>query len=103
MTATYYACVEPPKVGTPTLVSADRVALTVTIEWVKPTDNGGCSLLGYRLYRTDGSSDKFDQTTPAILVATLSAINPSITSHTIDLSGSGTVGHIYKFMLEAYN
>jgi hypothetical protein len=102
-TATYYACVEPPVVGTPLLVSADRVAMTVTIEWQKPTDNGGCSLLGYRLYRTDGSSDKFDQTTPAILVATLSAINPSITQHTIDLSATGTVGHIYKFMLEAYN
>lgn len=101
-TATYYACVAPPVVGTPTQVSTDHVAKAITIEWRKPTDNGGCSILGYRLYRTDGSSDRFDQTTPGVLVATLTATNPSITQHTIDLS-SGTIGHIYKFMLEAYN
>jgi hypothetical protein len=102
-TATYYACVAPPLVDKPAQVSTDHVAQTITIEWQKPTDNGGCSILGYRLYRTAGSSDKFDQTTPAVLVATLTATNPSLVQHTIDLSSGGTVGHIYKFMLEAYN
>jgi hypothetical protein len=33
--------------------------MTITIEWVAPSDNGGCAVLGYRLYRDDGSVDQF--------------------------------------------
>lgn len=101
-TATYYACIAPPTVASPTQVSTNQTTLTITVEWKKPTDNGGCSILGYRLYRTAGSSDKFDQTTPSTLVADLANTNPSINQHTISLP-SGTIGHIYKFMIEAYN
>mmetsp|Transcript_23478 Transcript_23478/g.36172 ORF Transcript_23478/g.36172 Transcript_23478/m.36172 type:complete len:316 (-) Transcript_23478:2014-2961(-) len=58
--AIIYPCVAPPTLATPTYVSSDQTAKTITVEWTKPTDNGGCSLLGFRLYRTAGSTDYFD-------------------------------------------
>jgi hypothetical protein len=76
--------------------------LTITVEWTKPEDNGGCAVLGFRLYTTDGSSDEFDQTEPETLVATMSDVDPSITQHTIDFP-AGTVGDIYKIKVETYN
>ena len=101
--ASYYACVPPPLVAAPQYVASDAEALTITVEWQLPRDNGGCAVLGYRLYRTAGSSDAFDESEPATAVATLSAVDPGLTQHTVDLSAAGIVGDMYKFKIEAYN
>jgi hypothetical protein len=29
--------------------------MTITLGWSAPTDNGGCPLLGYKLFRDSGS------------------------------------------------
>lgn len=87
----------------PKYVSSDRTTLTITVEWERPADNGGCAVLGYRLYRSAGSNDQFDTTEPATLVASLSDTDPSLTQHTVDLSTGGTLGYLYKFKVEAYN
>lgn len=90
--ASYYACVPPPRVETPAYVSSDATAMTITVEWRRPADNGGCAVLGFRLYRTEGSSDAFDASEPTTEVTALAAEDPSLTQHTIDLSGVGTLG-----------
>jgi hypothetical protein len=100
--ASYYACVAPPALPKPTYVSSDVAAKTITVEWASPEDNGGCAVLGYRLYRTDGSSDPLDGSEPGTQVASLADSDPNLRSHTTDLS-AGTVGHLYKFKVEARN
>jgi hypothetical protein len=55
--ATYYPCVNPVSIATPTYVESSQDDLSITIEWRAPEDNGGCAVLGYRLYRDDGSLD----------------------------------------------
>jgi hypothetical protein len=107
--STYYACAAPTAVQTPRYVASDGTALTITVEWERPIDNGGCAVLGYRLYRTagltdpNGLADFFDQTEPSIQVTSLSDSDPSATQHTVALSGTGTLGELYKIKVEAYN
>jgi len=69
----------------------------ITIGWVKPNYDGGCSLLGYQLLRNDGGSTEI-----STVVTSMADSNPSLTSHTIDMS-FGTVGLIYGFKLRAIN
>jgi len=50
----------------------------ITIEWTIPDDNGGCSILGYKILRTAGSSNNFDPTDPSIEVTGFDERNPSL-------------------------
>lgn len=101
--ATYYPCVNPVSIAPPTYVSSSRAAMTISIEWRKPPDNGGCAVLGYRLFRDDGSVDQFSGDALDTPIAGMSSVDPSITQYTIDLSGVGTVGYIYKFKVLVHN
>jgi len=100
--ASYYACIAPPSIARPVYVSSDWSTKAITVQWERPADNGGCAILGYRLYRTAGSSDQFDQTDPSTLVAALVGADPSVIQHTIDLT-AGTVGLYYRFKIQLYN
>ena len=55
-------------------------------------------MTGFELYMDDGLGGAI--TTQDL---TLSSNDPSINVHTIDLSGTGTVGNIYNFKLRAIN
>lgn len=68
------------------------------IEWAPPEDNGGCPVIGYEIYRNSGENDDL-----AIKVDDLVATNPSLSSHTIDLSSDGVVGRVYRFKLRVIN
>jgi len=101
--ATYYPCVNPVSIAPPTYVSSSGDDMTISIEWKEPPDNGGCAVLGYRLYRDDGSTDQFSGDALDTQIATMSGVDPSLVSHTIDLSGTGTLGFIYKFKVLVFN
>jgi hypothetical protein len=55
------------------------------------------------VYRSAGSNDRFDEAAVDTLVPGLDDADPSITQLTADLSSSGTVGYLYKFLLLTYN
>ena len=78
--STYYACAIPADLSFPSYVSSDQTAKTITVSWPQPEDDGGCPILGYELYRSDGVSS--DMT---IKVDDLDNTNPSLTQHTVDL------------------
>ena len=48
-----YACLLPSQPQTPYRVSGTRTELT--LGWQIPTSDGGCSLIGYNLYKDDGN------------------------------------------------
>lgn len=56
-TTTATAASVPPKMGIPTLLSAD--ATTITIQWAAPSFNGGSSITSYAVRRDDGPLSSF--------------------------------------------
>jgi len=96
--ATFYSCEAPSGLATPTYVSSDQTAKTISIEWTTPASSGGCAITGYHLYRDDGAGG-----TVTTEVTSLVNTDPSIQSHTIDLSSGGVVGNIYRFKIKAVN
>ena len=61
-----------------------------------PKESGGCAVTGYEIYMDDGLGG-----TVTNQDLTLVNNDPSILSHTIDLSGSGVVGNVYNFKIKA--
>lgn len=52
--ALHYTCVKPIDLAAPLLVSTTSESMTV--EWNEPSDNGGCPITGYQLFRDNGLS-----------------------------------------------
>ncbi len=48
-----YSCVAPGTPNPPVRVSGDRTDLT--LNWLIPTNDGGCALSGFNLYRDNGA------------------------------------------------
>jgi hypothetical protein len=98
--STYYACSAPSNLATPIYVNSDSVSKTIRITWNYPLDNGGCTILGFRMFRNDGAPNSDILTTA---VTSLVNNDPSILIHTIDMSTAGVIGNIYKFKIRAIN
>lgn len=49
---TYHACAPPSAPLVPKLQSVSSTQ--TTLNWTEPTSNGGCPILGYKLYLDDG-------------------------------------------------
>ncbi len=49
-----YACVAPIQPKKPFRV--DGTTTSILIQWTSPTDDGGCPILGYKLFRDSGDS-----------------------------------------------
>lgn len=49
-----YSCVAPSTMDAPTRVSTTLTSFT--LQWNQPTDNGGCPILGYAVFRNDGAN-----------------------------------------------
>jgi hypothetical protein len=47
-----YSCVAPAQPKKP--FRADGTTTTILIKWTSPSDDGGCPILGYKLYRDSG-------------------------------------------------
>jgi hypothetical protein len=85
-------------------VSTDRIAKTVRISWNYPNDNGGCAILGFRIFRNGGQADGTPGSDDLIYeITSLPNNDPSLHIHTIDMSADGVVGRTYKFKIRTFN
>jgi hypothetical protein len=98
--STFYACRNPSGLATPLYVSSDRTAKTIRISWTFPGENGGCTILGFRIFRNDGTPNNDNLN---IEVTSLANNDPSLHVHTIDMSTGGVIGNIYKFKIRTHN
>jgi hypothetical protein len=98
--STFYACSSPSGLATPLYVNSYKDTKTIRISWNYPADNGGCTILGFRMFRNDGTPNSDILTTE---VTSLVNNDPSILIHTIDMSVDGVIGNIYKFKIRAIN
>jgi len=94
---TIYACDSPSNLSPPQYVSSDRVTKQISLTWNVPQNDGGCPITGFKLYRDDGGVGLTN------IPITMSSTDPSLSSVTISLPGTATVGNIYSFVLEAIN
>jgi len=97
--ATLYACTPPSGLKAPQFVETSPTSMT--LHWHEPTDNGGCPLLGYSLFRDDGLSS-----VPSIEVNSdndpLVRNIPTLTTLTAQLD-TANLGKKFRFVLHAYN
>jgi hypothetical protein len=92
----YYSCDVPSNFQSLTFLSADNLAKTINISWNPPTNNGGCNILGYRLYRNVGLN------TTITTEITINNNDPYLIVTFIDLS-TELLGTIYDIQLVARN
>jgi hypothetical protein len=56
---TYYSCVPPSVAPAPYRMSSTKTSITVG--WKSPSDDGGCSILGYSVHCDDGLGGNFTE------------------------------------------
>lgn len=94
---TYYACSAPSGFDTPYYIASSEITKTIEIGWSMPSQEGGCAVLGYRIFINDGNDGALDSE-----VTAMADRNPNLNSFAIDMT-AGTVGLIYKFKVRAEN
>jgi hypothetical protein len=52
---TYYSCRAPQYFSTPYYIASDLDTMTIEIGWSMPTYEGGCAVLGYKIFMNDGN------------------------------------------------
>lgn len=55
---TTYACQAPSQMSAP--VRTASTATTLTLQWQHPSDNGGCLITSYAVFRNDGSASSIN-------------------------------------------
>mmetsp|Transcript_23476 Transcript_23476/g.36166 ORF Transcript_23476/g.36166 Transcript_23476/m.36166 type:complete len:118 (-) Transcript_23476:99-452(-) len=92
-----HACHAPDPPGSPQRVSGD--ATSITVSWAGPSDEGGCPITNYQLWRDTGSglSSTFSE-------VDASSVNnrPALREHEVTLTSSET-GLPMRFKLTAHN
>lgn len=104
---TLMSCVAPS--GVPNLIEAATTPTSVTLRWSQPSDDGGCDVSGYQIYRDDGAEGAIT-TAVAFNAADVAGsgatpdytAEPYVFEHTVALDSSLT-GLSVRFMLEAVN
>jgi hypothetical protein len=98
---TTYACVAPSKMVAPFRVTSTS-SPSFTIEWTAPTDDGGCPILSYAVFRNDGENGSIttevnsDQDTNIRDKPTLRQM--VITNYPTDARGN-----TFMYQIEAFN
>jgi len=94
--ASFVSCVAPSGLAQPKLDSVTRT--TFTIVWDLPSDNGGCTITGYSIYRDDGMGGFIVTPVDAATVAG----NPYLFKHTATLASAFT-GSTFRVKVEVSN
>ncbi len=90
--SSFFACSPPSNLQTPHYINS--TSSTIAIRWQAPSNLGGCPVLGYQIFTSDGLSNAVN-----IPVPTFNSLNPNLNSFVIDMSSSGVVGLIYKIRI----
>jgi hypothetical protein len=91
-----YSCVLPSQPEVPYRVSGTRTELT--LRWVVPSDDGGCPLTGFNLYRDDGNSGSITTEVDSADIRE----RPSLVEHK-NLFVSGDTGKQFRYQLQVNN
>ena len=93
---TKFSCLLPDTPDVPFRVSGTRTELT--LRWSVPTDDGGCPLTGFNLYRDDGNQGTVSVEVDSDQIQS----RPSLVEHKV-LFVAGDTGKQFRFQLQASN
>ena len=94
-----HSCTVPKDLDAPYIVSTSSTSMT--LEWVAPSNDGGCPVTGYALFRDDGSSGVPDievNTADDPSIRNIPTLRRAVTE--FDVADLGTK---YAFQLKVYN
>ena len=97
---TTYACVAPSKMAQPQRVSS--TISTFTLSWKEPSDNGGCQITGYAVFRNDGQKGRVTIEANTIRDSNIRD-QPTLRSITITNFPSGSTGLTFMYQVEVFN
>jgi hypothetical protein len=85
-----YSCVEPSMPKPPVRVTGDRTDLLLS--WLIPSNDGGCALTGFNLYRDNGAGGSITVEVDPNLIES----RPSLTQHNLVFLPADT-GKMFRF------
>lgn len=89
-----YACVAPSKMSAPIRTGSTRQSIDLV--WEQPSDNGGCSILGYAVYRNDGNDGAIN-TEVNTGQDTNIRDRPTLNSMSVTYFPAGSTGSVFSF------
>jgi len=95
-----YACVAPSDVQKPSRVSSTTTSFT--IEWQQPSEDGGCPLTGYAVFRNDGHYGPIDTEVNSSNDSNVRD-KPTLRQLTITDYPSSPLGKTFQYQVEAFN
>jgi hypothetical protein len=95
-----YACIAPSKMLSPTRVSSTVSSLT--LEWEAPTDDGGCPVLGYAVFRNDGQGGAVDTEINTESDSNIRNL-PSLRQATVTNYPADSLGLTFIYQIEVFN
>ena len=87
---TVYSCVAPSQPLKP--VRLGGTSVSIDIGWSAPSDDGGCPISGYRLFRDDGNSGPISTEVDSSNIEN----KPYLNRYTVNLASTDT-GLIFRF------
>lgn len=100
LSLTVYACGMPSGMASPTYVASDKTSITIT--WLAPTYQGGCSVYDYAVYRDNKGAATIWQNvnpSPTYIRNDPYTLTFKCTIFPVDV----VVGDLYKFQIVATN
>ena len=94
--STFYSCIAPSGFTAP--YKGTVTSSSVLIVWSEPTDDGGCSISSYSIYRDDGNGGSFVE-----VHASSVNNNPSLTQFTVTDLPTNPTGLTVKFKMSVTN
>lgn len=96
-TASFYACIAPSGFQKPAIV--EQTQSYITISWQPPTDDGGCRILSYAVFRDDGASGPINTEVNANLDPLVRNL-PSLNSLKVTNFPTGSQGSTFRFQIK---
>lgn len=97
--ATYYVCDAPTKFSAPVVVSQSTTA--ITLKWLAPEDDGGCSITGYAVFRDDGANGAISTEVNSSNDASIRNL-PSLSQATITNFPASSDGFTFRFQIQVF-
>jgi len=95
-----YACVAPTNMLPPQKVASSDSSFTLS--WKEPSDNGGCPILGYAVFRNEGANGPVTIEVNSVMDSNIRN-KPYILSTTVTNYPAGSIGKVFTYQVEVFN
>jgi hypothetical protein len=95
----FFVCSEPSGFAAPYLT--DQSTTQMIVNWIEPTDTGGCSITGYAIYRDDGANGDIITEVNSASDASVRDL-PSLNEYTVTYFPASSDGFTFRFQIKVF-